>query len=260
MMRVVFISWAAAAAVILGAMATAGKISNGSYLGILTDSRGRYSLNHLQILMWTAVVLSLFTGLLVGRLVGHATGGPLGFSIPDSVLGLLGISVGSAVTARATKAGKSRRRPTNVAASDPKDPPRLGQIILVEEGKLADQLVDVTKFQNLWITLVLVAGYIALAVSQIRQAASVSELTGLPDVAGTFVTLLAISHAGYLAGKLPDPAGIPDGRVVLDLIDPKRAKEFRDTHDLPLKPRNKPAAERSNESVLDPTILSPVEP
>jgi hypothetical protein len=259
-MRLVFISWAAAAAVILGAMAAAGKISSGSYLGILRDSRGRYSLNHLQILMWTAVLFSLITGLFVGRLVGHASGGPLGFSIPDSVLGLLGISVGSAVTARATKAGKSRRRPTKVAASDPRDPPRLGQVILVEEGKLADQVVDVTKFQNLWITLILVAAYIAVAVTQIRQAASVSELTSLPDIAGTFVTLLALSHAGYLAGKLPDPAGIPEGAMVLDIVDPAQAEEFRKTHDLPLKPRNKPAAQRSDEPVLDPTIPSPVEP
>ena len=260
MMRLLFISWAVAAAVLLVAMATAGKISDGSYLGILRDSRGRYSLNRLQILMWTAVLFSLIIGLFVGRLLGHATGGPLGFSIPDSVLGLLGISVGSAVTARATKAGKNRRRPTEVAASDPEDPPRLGQLILVEEGKLADQVVDVTKFQNLWITLILVAAYVAVAVTQIRQAASVSELTSLPDIAGTFVTLLALSHAGYLAGKLPDPAGMPDGKVVLDLIDPVRAKEFRETHDLPLKPRNKPAAERSDEPVLDPTIPSPVEP
>jgi hypothetical protein len=258
-MRLVFFSWAVAAAVLLVAMATAGKISNGSYLGILTDSRGRYSLNRLQLLMWTAVLFSPITGLFVGRLIGHATGGPLGFSIPDSVLGLLGISVGSAVTARAAKAGKSRRRPTKIAASDPRDPPRLGQIVLVEEGKLADKLVDVTKFQNLWITLILVAAYVAVAVTQIRQAASVSELTSLPDIAGTFVTLLAISHAGYLAGKLPDPAGMPDGAMVLDIVDPAQAREFRDTHDLPLKPRNKPAAERSDEPVLDPTP-SPVEP
>jgi hypothetical protein len=237
-MRPVFISWAVAAAVLLGTMATAGKISNGSYLGILTDSRGRYSLNHLQILVWTAVLFSLIVGLFVGRLIGHATGGPLGFSIPDSVLGLLGISVGSAVTARAAKAGKSRRRPTRVAASDPRDPPRLGQIILAEEGKLADKLVDITKFQNLWITLILVAAYVAAAVTQIRQAASVSELTSLPDIAGTFVTLLAISHAGYLAGKLPDPAGMPDGAVVLDVIDPARAKEFRETHNLELLSRS----------------------
>jgi hypothetical protein len=253
-MRPVFIAWAVAAGVLILAMVATGRLSNGSYLGILRDSRGRYSLSQLQVLIWTAVLLSLVVGVFVGRVVGDATGGPLGFDIPNSVLALLGISVGSTVTARATKAGKNVRRPTRVAASGPEDPPRLGQVVLVEEGKLADKIVDVTKFQSLWITLILVAAYIAMAVTQIRKAASVSELTSLPDVAGTFVTFLAISHAGYLAGKLPDQAGVPDGKVLLDLTDPARAQEFRKQH--PFTPRVKPATERSDEPVLGSTAGS----
>jgi hypothetical protein len=256
-MQIVIIAWAAAAGVLILAMAAAGKIDNGSYLGILRDSRGRYSLTHVQILMWTVVVLSLISGVFVGRLIDDAAGGPLGFSIPDSVLALMGISLGSAVTARAVKASKNTRRQANIAASDPTVPPRLGQIILLEEGKFADKIVDVAKFQSLWVTLILVAAYIVMAVTQIHKAGSVAELTTLPDVAGGFVTLLAISHAGYLAGKLPDQPGMPDRKALLDLVNPAQAQELRKQRTIS---QNSPVSHHSGEPELHSATSSPFNP
>jgi hypothetical protein len=249
-------AWAVSAAILLLAMGAAGRISTGSYLGILRDNRGRYSLSHVQILLWTLVLLPLITGVAAGRLLGDAAGGPLGFTIPDSVLALLGISVGSTVAARAIKAGKNTRRQANIAASDRLDPPHLGQILLVEEGRQADRLIDVTKFQSLVITLILAGSYVAMAASQIRRAGSAAELTSLPDLAGTFGVLLAISHAGYLAGKLPDQPGIPEGRVLLDVTSPARARELRRQH--PFTPRRTAAPEGIEELATDPHDRSPV--
>jgi hypothetical protein len=254
--RYTLIAWAVAAGILLLVMVAAGRISTGSYLGILRDNRGRCSLSHVQILLWTLVILSLITGVSTGRLLGDAAGGPLGFSIPDSVLALLGISVGSTVAARAIKAGKNTRRQANIAASDDLDPPSLGQIILVEEGRQADQLIDVTKFQSLVITLILAISYVAMAASQIHKAGSAAELTSLPDVAGAFAALLAISHAGYLAGKLPDQPGIPKGRVLLDVTNPARARELRRQHSF--SPRRTAASEEIDELATDPQHRSEV--
>jgi xanthosine utilization system XapX-like protein len=69
----------------------------------MIDSRGRFSLTHLQLVLWPLVVLSLVAGVFFGRLWAGVDD-PLGFDIPSELLGVLGISVGSAVTAQCVKA------------------------------------------------------------------------------------------------------------------------------------------------------------
>ena len=76
------------------------------WLGILVDDRGRFSLNRTQLVLWSIVVLSLIAGVFFGRLIEDVPE-PLEFTIPGNVLGLLGISVGTAVTVGAVKASKS---------------------------------------------------------------------------------------------------------------------------------------------------------
>ena len=39
-------------------------------------------------------------------------------------------------------------------------------------------------------------------------------MTSLPGFSGTLLVLLGISHAGYVAGKLPTPEGSPSGLTV----------------------------------------------
>jgi hypothetical protein len=190
-------------------------------LGLLIDSRGRYSLTHLQLSLWTIVILSLVAGIFFGRWQHNVE--PLGFSIPSVVLALLGISVGSAVTVTAAKTAKNTTRPESVAAAIPAPAaaavlgswrPSLLQVFMLEEGTYADQVVDISKFQNFIITIVLVLGYIGLGVQSISAAGAASKVTALPAFSGTFLVLLGISHAGYLAGKLPSPGGQPAGLTV----------------------------------------------
>jgi hypothetical protein len=211
---VAILAWWGGSAVVLIALALlVGHAVTQQWLGLLIDSRGRYSLTHLQLSLWTIVILSLLAGVFFGRWQHNVD--PLGFSVPAVVLGLLGISVGSAVTVTAAKVAKNTTRPANVAAAAPGPwRPSLIQIFLQEEGTYADQVIDITKFQNFVITVVLVLAYIGLAVHTITAAGDASKVTALPGFSGTFLVLLGISHAAYLAGKLPSPDGQPAGLSV----------------------------------------------
>jgi hypothetical protein len=209
-----FVAWAISAAVLVGLAVVLGLLIHRGPAGILIDERGRYSLTHLQIVLWTLVVFSLIAGVFFGRLAEDARTA-LDFTIPDELLVLVAISVGSAAVSTVIKTQKDTSHPQTIAASVspgvPGDHPRLAQIFLIEEGEMADRAIDATKFQNFWITLILVVAYVALAISTFGGLASPEEIIALPGFSGTFVTLLGISHAAYVAGKLPDRPGIPQG-------------------------------------------------
>lgn len=209
-MNSLFVAWAISAALLLVVAALLGWWARRSLCGILVDSRGRYSLSQLQVVLWSIVVLSLIAGVACARLVA-APATALDFDIPAELLTVMGIALGSGAASMALKAQKDVSHPERIAASDDGDRPRLSQMFLLEEGEMADQAVDVTKFQNFWITVVVVAAYVGLVVSTFRELASSADITALPTFSGTLLTLLGISHAGYLAGKLPNRAGRPQG-------------------------------------------------
>jgi hypothetical protein len=200
--------WALSAVTILSLGLLVGLLVTRRGLGVLIDFRGRYSLTHLQLSLWTVVISSLVSGIFFGRWQHNVPA--LGFSIPAAVLVLLGISVGSTVTVTAAKIAKNATSPDNVAASGLGSwQPRLIQILLREEDTYADQVVDITKLQNFLITVVVLLVYIGFSVHAITSASVASKVTALPGINGTFVVLLLISHIGYLAGKLPSPDGEP---------------------------------------------------
>ena len=207
-MTVLWISWAGAALVILAAYWWAGRAARSMMLGILIDSRGRFSLTRLQLSLWTLVVLSLLAGVFTARAFSQGVA-PMAFSIPGPVLGTLGISVGSAAIATGIKVSKDRTRPEFIAASEPGQA-RPAQMVLVEEGANADKTVDVAKLQNFLITLFLTIAYVALSIHAFagwdpgKPIAGPGDIGSLPDFNATFLTLLAISHAGYLVAKTPN--------------------------------------------------------
>ncbi len=203
-------------------------------LGILVDNRGRFSLNRLQLVLWSIVVISLISGVFFGRLI-EGVADPLGFTIPDRVLGLLGISVGTGVTVGAVKATKKTKaeeeaakakaqaaarvppavHPPEGRAASPlatyaatAQPPFFWQVFMLEEGDLADDVVDVTKFQSFGFTIILVVAYVAMSIKAIVNAKVAEKVVGLPDISGTFLVLIAISYTGYLGGKLPTQTGL----------------------------------------------------
>jgi hypothetical protein len=229
-MTSVITAWAISAGLLLLGTAGAGFLvrdrglsSPSRILGILIDDRGRYSLTRFQIALWSILVISVVSGLFFGRLAGGFAATALDFKIPPELLAAMGISAGSAAAATAVKASKNVIRPEAIAAGGREEPPRLTQMLLREEGDKADKVIDIAKFQNFWITLFLVGAYALLVVASISKAKTVGDLA-LPGFSATFLTLLGISHAGYIAGKLPDPSGIPDGLTVLGVEDPGKVQ------------------------------------
>ncbi len=172
-------------------------------LHILVDARGRYSLNRLQLVVWTLLGLSAIVGLGLARLRGP--GPALDFTIPAELLGLMGISVGTGVVAGAAKAAKDKAAASNVARAGTfvlssgatrEIVPRLAQIFLEEEGDGADVVVNVAKFQAFALTVLLATVYLVSLLTSTTQA-------GLPPLSEKLVWLAGISHAGYVGDKLP---------------------------------------------------------
>jgi hypothetical protein len=213
-MTAIFAAWAISGAVFLILAVVVGHAATSRIDGILIDERGRYSLTHFQFVLWTIVILSLFSGMFFGRLV-HGVPNPLQITIPSALVGLFGIVAGSAVTATTVKRTKDTTRGEAVAASGGTDwSPKLSQIFSVEEGAFADNAIDIGKFQAFIVTIVFAIAYIALAVHTIGTAAFPQAIDALPGFPTALLTLLGISQGAYITAKVPPAAGQPAGLVV----------------------------------------------
>jgi hypothetical protein len=203
-----FVAWVVAAvAIVLFAVCLGSRVTH-RWFGVLIDERGRVSLTHFQLALWTGVIVSLLVGVAAGRWwAGYS---PFGVSIPNNVLGLLAISAGSGITATAVKRSKDATSPGSVATAGTADyAPTLWQMFLLETGTFADQTVDIAKFQQFIITLVVAGAYVAEAIRTINTASSAASLTSLPSLSGGFLVLLGISHAAYVGGKIPAATDTP---------------------------------------------------
>jgi len=212
-MTALWVGWAVAAVALVAVGVAVGIGSTGHSAGVLVDTRGRYSLSRLQLSVWLLVVLSLLIGVTAARLATQGTA-PLDFTVPPELLGVLGLSVGTTVVAGAVKANKSSRRAAYVAAPPPGWRPRWRDVLLIEEGPDAERTIDLTKLQNLLLTAFVAVAYVGLAVHTFLgmgepSVGSPADITALPSMSPTFLTLLAISQAGYVGGKLPDRGADP---------------------------------------------------
>ncbi|RLC83225.1 MAG: hypothetical protein DRI79_14180 [Chloroflexi bacterium] len=91
--------WAIVAAVAVLVIAAVVGLSKGKGIfGVLIDGRGKYSLSRLQILLWTALIIGGYFGIAFPKLSF--------VTIPNEVLGLLGVSLGSTVVSTAIKANQ----------------------------------------------------------------------------------------------------------------------------------------------------------
>ena len=205
--------WAIGAVVLIIAIIVTGWAVRGQVLGVLVDNRGRYSLAQFQIVAWTIVILPLIAAVFVARYLALSPVTALDFTIPRTLLLVMGISLGSLVASDAIKGTKDQTRPESIAASNNNDRPRLWQLFTLEEGALADKAIDIGKFQNFWLTLILIAAYVAMTVS-ILNGKTPESISALPDFSDAMIALLLVSHAGYLANKLPVRDGEPGGLTV----------------------------------------------
>jgi hypothetical protein len=141
-----------------------------------------FSLSKFQILAWTAVSVFGFVYLYLCRTMvqWNFTFPP----IPEGLPTLLGVSAGTTVVATGITAqhGSKGAGPIHPSMAD----------FISSGGIIAGD-----RFQFFVWTLVGCLGFLGIILS-----ADPASLTQLPDINGTFLTLMGISSAGYLAGKL----------------------------------------------------------
>ena len=180
------LAWLLSLAGLTAIYALVGRVALGKPLALLVDNRQRFSLNHLQLSLWTLLVLSTL-------LAAFFTSGldPVALEVPEELLILMGISVGSATVALAVKSAKDA--PGSGADVNNKGA-KVSQVFLEEEGAHADQVVSLAKFQNLVLTLVAAFAFVALTI----------QAQDYPALPPQMLWLIGISHAGYVAGKIPN--------------------------------------------------------
>jgi hypothetical protein len=192
----------------------------GLWTGCLIDNRNRMSLSRLQLISWTALVLSAF------KIHADPRTDALDIVVPAQVWSLLGISTASLAGSATIKYAKRNASVNEKVAeaelektkqampSSPETESLEAQGLLVtketpQNANISDLFtgdevgsaaqLDVGKVQMFFFTLIVVLAYAIGLGSILYRAGGLPQ--GLPDVSEGMVVLLLISHAGFLAGK-----------------------------------------------------------
>jgi hypothetical protein len=195
----------------------AGHGVTGLWMGVLIDTRNKVSLSRLQMLAWTILILSAFlTGVVVN--IDLEVADPLAIVIPPELWALMGISTASLVGSpllvrlkqgRTNPAGDEARLQALVAQDQIRVQGEIVSNARPGQASLADMfrgsetgnigLLDMGKVQMFFFTLVLTLAY-ALSLAEVLAIGS-GPVTRLPVIDPGLLTLLGISHAGYLLNK-----------------------------------------------------------
>jgi hypothetical protein len=198
-----------------------GYLVNGRPAGAFIDSRNRLSLSKLQAGAWTVIVLAAFATAAASNAVAPGVDykevQALAVAIPGELLLAMGISATSLVAAPALLSLKADEDPQDDARD--KAAVRTGTNV-VANGKLANKarpadaswadLVtgeeignvgtpDLSRIQQVLITLILLGAYTGYVFENFSLVSGV--IGSLPQLDKSFVWLLGISHASYLAYK-----------------------------------------------------------
>jgi hypothetical protein len=217
---------------IAGLALALGLGTKGRVTGIWIDERNRVSLARAQVTLWTIVALGGFAAVALYN-VGLA--GPVAFpKIPGTIAAALGIAFASPMISTlilnsktfgspdsaSAQANSLRINISDQGADKPNDP--LETRMAPSEASLADVFVgehlsdagnvDLSRLQNVVLTVTLVLGYLAILVGQLGSVTPDTLLTGidaLPDPGGAFTSVLLVSHATYLGTKAYAGSGKP---------------------------------------------------
>jgi hypothetical protein len=207
-------------------------VTGNFWLGWLLNEQNRASLSRLQMVLWTVVVLSAFLTAALSNVRRGNFDSALRIDIPQNVWLAMGINTVSLVGSPlilSQKKGKEtnmeslRKTITQTRATDVPDEEMLkyatGSVYCNEspqEAHLSDlirgeqvgdaSVLDLTRLQNLFFTLILIGAYTAnLGALLATTVGNLGPLpAALPELSGSSVTLLGISHAGYLVSKSID--------------------------------------------------------
>jgi hypothetical protein len=197
--------WLINAIVLVVLMGLLGALLLGSPFGILINAQNRMSLERLQVVIWTCLVISaLFAVAITAR--------TMSIEIPNEILALMGISIGSVAGGAIVNGTKAMQEP-KATVPDANNPAVSRGVLRLTPATskarfaelfLGDELtnhgyVDISKVQMFFFTVAIAAGY-ALVLSRCTFEAS-GEPIQFPKLDGSIVTLLGISHAGFLTVK-----------------------------------------------------------
>src|SRR5437764_10021945 len=208
------VKWIIVSLVIIGQCAAAGYMVNNRIDGILIDDRNRISLERFQWVGWLIVLLG---GYFVECFANIAAGQQFP-AIQPQLLILLGIVSASPVVSNIiTDTKKQSSVPAAQQANQPLSradaPAQVGALDVnrqVSEAGWSDlflgeevanrYVVDISRLQKLIITVLLVVAYVGWLWNDLTTK---KTFTAMPQVDenGTFIWLLGISHAAYLAYK-----------------------------------------------------------
>jgi hypothetical protein len=222
--------------------------TKGRAAGLWIDTRNRVSLSRAQVTLWTVVA---FAGYTVLAMFNIGFGGILSSSadfasyqafplLPASIAAALGIAAASPMLSALIlptkdKAGpelqfaiaggsgdgslQARGLPFFGAASsglDKRASPALASIadIFMGEETANAGTVDLSRLQNVVITIMLVTGFGSVLMGMMSDISAVAMLAAkgaifpsLPELGTTFTSLLLVSHATYLVAKAFDAQG-----------------------------------------------------
>lgn len=207
----------------------AGHWVTGCWRGALINDRNRISLDQTQVILWTILVLSAFlTG--VQENIASESMNPLEIEVPTTVWVLLGIStttlVGAPLIESRKKAQSSDDREQAEAMNKLVNQGRNGAFLTTSGRLIANERMTDARWTDLFeaeelsrsgridmgkiqMTLFTVVVGMAYAAEISRHLALEGGFSGLPPLSETMVTLVGISHAGYLATKaVPEREGI----------------------------------------------------
>ena len=199
------IAWVVLLVVLLAAFLRLGVWINKRPLGILIDARCKMSLSRLQVVLWSWLLISAFFAAAV-------TFTTMNIEMDAQIWALMGISVGSAAGSVIVKGTKANKQPAEAVPEAQRAMSRQGVLPMNAESKqanlgdlfkgeeLADYAhVDIAKVQMFFFTLATVLGYAAVLWTfpfEVQEG-----VLKFPELSSSLVTLLGISHAGYLTVK-----------------------------------------------------------
>ena len=200
------VAWLAIAALMTLVGIVAGHGITGLARGVLIDDRHRLSLSRLQMLLWTVLVLSGWMAAALSN-IGRGAAAPLDVAVPSELWLAMGISTASLVASPVALSYKQSKRPGQVENLPRQEDSGWADLFRGEEVSDADH-IDLGKLQMLLFTVVVILGY-ALALGDLFSFTGI--YASLPALDDAVVSLLLISHAGYIAKKAvptgPPPSG-----------------------------------------------------
>ncbi|QDV35878.1 hypothetical protein [Tautonia plasticadhaerens] len=214
--------WAAVISVLTLMIVVVGRATTGRAAGALIDRRNRFSLSRLQLLAWTVLVPSAAYVACMAN-IGSRAPDPLRVDVPQTLWALMGLGVTSAVGAPMIREAKTRRkvdpgelhramqsRVERAGTSVPADCfSNVGPILVnrgAEGASFSDLLTgdevgdapftSLGKLQFALVSMLVLILYAAALAGVLGQPA---PIRALPALDNGLVTLMGISHAGYLA-------------------------------------------------------------